>query len=185
MQKKTKKVLTVIVRILVIAVDVALVPGLIYCRWLSEQMLATESRCLLLQFNGQCLSCGGTHFVRDLLYGRIFDAFMDNQFFFICTAFLFVSLIAVNLWVLFKLEFAKKMLKYMYSIPTLIITFLILVLFLVLRNIQMIAYFSELAVKIGTEVGESIQKNDWEGAMNNPTFWDTVKRLFPPIRLFK
>lgn len=179
LRERKMKTFKNILRVFVIIVDVLLVPAAILCRWLSEQMLETDSSCLLLQFNGKCLSCGGTHFVRDLLSGRIFDAFLDNHFFFYVTLYLFVTLILANLYLLFNLKFSLKVLKCMYNIPALLVTIFLMLLFLFARNIPMIIYFVQLAFEIGTEMGECIVKNDWEGAIKNPTFWDTLMRLFP------
>ena len=176
-----KKTLKIILRVFIILFDVALVPFLILCRWLSGQMLETESTCLLLQFNGKCLSCGGTHFVRDLLSGRIFDAFMDNHFFFVCTLYLLITLVALNLYLLFNLKFAKKMLRYMYNLPALFAFITFLFLFLILRNIPMIVFFSKLVPQISIEISESILRNDWEGAIKNPTVWDIILGFFPFI----
>ena len=183
MKSTIKKIIKIILRVLIISTDVILVPCLILFRWLSDQMLQTESECLLLQFNGKCLSCGGTHFVNDLLSGRIFDAFMDNHFFFICTLHLFVTLIALNLWVVFNLKFAKTILKFMYNIPVLILFVVILIAFLILRNIPMIICFTEIAFQIARETAPSILANDWETALKNPTFWDTLHKLFPFFKI--
>lgn len=178
-----KKTLKIILRVFIILFDVALVPFLILCRWLSGQMLQTESECLLLQFNGKCLSCGGTHFVNDLLSGRIFDAFMDNHLFFICVIYLLITLVLLNLWSLFNLKFAKKMLKCMYNIPALLAFVTFVILFLVLRNIPMIIYFGELTIQIGRESAPSIIQNDWESVFRNPTCWGTLEKLFPFFKI--
>lgn len=179
-----KKPIKIVLKIFVIVFDIALVPCLVFFRWLSEQMLRTESSCLLLQFNGKCLSCGGTHFVRDLLSGRIFEAFMDNHFFFLCTIYFLITLVAVNLWVVFNLKLAAKILKYMYSIPALLIFVAFLFLFLFLRNIPMIVFFAELIFKICSEISKSITENDWEAAIKNPTLWNILQSFFPflPIK---
>ena len=132
LRERKMKTFKIVLRIIVIIVDVLLVPAAILCRWLSEQMLETDSSCLLLQFNGKCLSCGGTHFVRDLLSGRIFDAFVDNHFFFYVTVYLFVTLILANLYLLFNLKFSLKVLKCMYNIPALLVTIFLMLLFLLL-----------------------------------------------------
>ena len=178
-----KRILKIILRILIIATDIAIVPCLILFKWLSGQMLQTESECLLLQFNGQCLSCGGTHFVNDLLSGRIFEAFVDNHFFFICTLYLLVTLVALNLWLLFNLKFAKTALKFMYSIPALIVFVVLLIMFLILRNTQMIIYFGELSARIAEDITQSIAQNDWEGVIKNQTFWTTFGKLFPFLKI--
>lgn len=180
--KDKKRTLKMIFRILVIVADGLLVPALVLCRWLSEQMLsAPEAPCYVTLFGGKCITCGGTHFVYDLLSGKIITAFMDNQFLFICTLYLFVTLIMLNLFLVFNLDFAKKVLKYMYNIPVLIGFIVFLFLFIFIRNIPMIIHFSGIAYRIGVEMIESISKGDWEGAVNNPTLWKTLRMLVLPL----
>ena len=122
-------------KIIIISCDVILVPLLIFCRLLSGAMLETERTCFMTLLGGKCISCGGTHFVRDFLSGHFIDAFFDNQFFFFCAVFMAVSFVFLNLFMLFDLKFAKRVLRYMYSIPTLIIFCVGLVAFLVIRNL--------------------------------------------------
>ena len=160
------KALKIILKILIIAVDVALIPCMILCRMLSGMMLSYESTCLMAVIKGKCLTCGGTHFVRDLLTGKIFDAFMDNHFLFLCTMYLLITLVVINLCVLFKVEFAKKMLKYMYSIPALIIFFSVMILFMVLRNIPMWIYLGELFYLATRKIGEAAMANDRSNIKN-------------------
>ena len=175
-----KRAFKIVSRILVILTDVVIIPLLIFFRWLSGQMLQTDSECLLLRFNGQCLSCGGTHFVNDLLSGRIIDAFMDNQFFFICVLYLLITLVLLNLWLIFNLRFAKKILKYMYSIPALISFVLVLILFLILRNVSMLEYFINRAFQIGTDMAPNVAENGLESLLNGPTCQDILVEFLKP-----
>ena len=112
--------------------------GAIFCRFLSIWMLSNESTCVWVTLGGKCVTCGGTHFVRDFLSGRIVDAFFDNQFLFILAIYAIVSVIFLNLLLLFNLKFAKKALRIMYNIPTLIISCVSMVAFLLLRNISLL-----------------------------------------------
>ena len=122
-------------KIIILSCDVILVPLLILCRYLSGVMLEMEGTCFMTLFGGKCITCGGTHFVRDLLSFRFADAFFDNQFLFACAVFLAVSLVFLNLFMLFELRFAKRALRCMYSIPALIVFGACMVAFLVVRNL--------------------------------------------------
>ena len=66
--------------LVLIAGDILLVIGCFVCRWLSGQMLESDTVCLFLLLGGKCITCGGTHFVRDLCSFRILDAMQDNVF---------------------------------------------------------------------------------------------------------
>lgn len=121
---------------LLIAADILLIPGLFFCEWLSDRMLSTYSECIWLQFGGKCLTCGGTHFVNSLLNFRFAEAFAHNEFLFILTVLLLVTFILLNLSWLFRVKFATAALKKIFSIPSLIILVVFLLVFFFARNIQ-------------------------------------------------
>ena len=126
-------------KMIVLSADVLCILAVWISKPLSEALLQkTDKTCLWTVMGGQCPTCGGTHFVNDLLSGRIGAAFADNQFLFIATAYLAVSLIVLNLWLLFDLGFAKKMLGWMYNIPSLIVWGVGLLVFLIVRNLPML-----------------------------------------------
>ena len=131
---------------LLIAADVLLIPGLIFCEWLSDRMLATTSTCMWTLLGGKCITCGGTHFVSDLTHFRILEALQDNPFLFALTVFLLLSLIFLHLWILFSLPVFKKLLKRMYSIPSLILWLSGMLVFLIIRNIPLFLRILELIV---------------------------------------
>ena len=120
---------------LLIAADVLLIPGLIFCEWLSDRMLATTSTCMWTLLGGKCITCGGTHFVNSLLNFRIAEAFHHNEFLFVLTALLLVVFVLLNLSWLFRVKFATAALKKIFTIPSLIIVMAFLLLFLLIRNI--------------------------------------------------
>ena len=110
------------------------------CAPLSESLLMQTDRACVWSLMGlQCITCGGTHFVNDLLAGRLGAAFADNQFLFVLTVYLAISLVFLNLYWLLDLAFAKKALKLMYNIPMLIVLCVGLFVFLFFRNMDAIA----------------------------------------------
>lgn len=120
---------------ILIAADILLIPGLIFCEWLSDRMLATTSTCMWTLLGGKCITCGGTHFVNSLLNFRIVEAFNHNEFLFILTALLLIAFVLLNLSWLFRVKFATVAVKRIFSIPCLIIVMALLLLFLFIRNI--------------------------------------------------
>ncbi len=122
-------------KLLIILTDVMIIPGMLLCRWLTENMLATNNPCMWTLLGGKCITCGGTHFVNDLCNLRILDALADNPFLFFTGLYLAVSFVFLNLWWVFGLTFFKKVLKKMFNIPVLIVWLVIMVLFLLVRNI--------------------------------------------------
>ena len=125
---------------LLLAADGLLILGCILGRWLSGRMLESDTVCLFLLLGGKCLTCGGTHFVQSFLSGQLVDAWHHNEFLFINTAYLAISLVPLHLWVLFGIRWAKKILRWMYSIPTLILFLVGMLLFIILRNITPITW---------------------------------------------
>ena len=124
-------------RIGVIVFDVLLAGHLVAFRYLSEFMLTWGLDCQWEQMGGQCITCGGTHFVRDLLSGRIITAFCDNEYLFLLTIFFVVSFVLLNLYCLFDIKVCKKILSKMYCVPTLVIWVAGGLLFFVVRNIPL------------------------------------------------
>ena len=120
---------------ILLAADVLLIPGLIFCEWLSDRMLATTSTCMWTLLGGKCITCGGTHFVNSLLNFRIGEAFRHNEFLCVLTALLLVVFVLLNLSWLFRVKFATAALKKIFTIPSLIIVMAFLLLFLLIRNI--------------------------------------------------
>lgn len=124
-------------KIILLLCDLLCVLGALVCGPLSGVMLQdTNSTCLWEKMGFACLTCGGTHFVNDLFSGRIGMAFMDHQLLFVATLYLIVSMLALNLYVLFGAQFAKKLLKCMYNIPMLIVWCVATLAFLILRNME-------------------------------------------------
>ena len=123
--------------------DGLLLPGMLLCQFLAKGLLTTNRVCGWTRWGGKCITCGGTHFVRDLCSFRILDAMQDNVFLFALTAYLFLSLIFLNLWLLFDICFFKKVLKLMYNIPTLIIWLVFMFIFLLARNLSVFVWIGQ------------------------------------------
>ena len=121
--------------IFLIACDILLIPGLIFCKWLSGQMLAQPGVCVWTLMGIQCITCGGTRLVNSLLSGHILQAFSYNPYIFIIIVLLAISYLLLHLWWIGKVPFAGKLLKKAYSIPGLLIFAASTGYFLVFRNI--------------------------------------------------
>ena len=117
--------------------DVALPLLLIGCLWLSQFMLSFNNPCAWTLLGGQCLTCGGTHFVRDLLSGHILTAFTDNALLFLLTVYFAVTYILLHLHWLAGLPFARKVLSKMYNLPVFFAWIGFGGVFLIVRNIPM------------------------------------------------
>ncbi len=127
--------------------DILILPGIFVCKYLSKFMLdAIDSECICTYFHGKCLTCGGTHFVNNLTQGKIFDAFTDNVFLFFLLIFFIITFILIHLYWLFNLNFAKKVLKKMYSIPSLIFWCVFGLIFLIIRNIPAVIFIVKLII---------------------------------------
>ena len=146
-------------KITVLAIDVFCLLAALICRPLSAAMLETETVCYWSMMGIQCFTCGGTHFVNDLLSFRIVSAFSDNQFLFLTALYLGISLILFNLFWLFDLAFAKKLLRLMYNIPVLILFGVGIVVFLVWRNWELIFRIGRVLVLLVSHLisGEPIE----------------------------
>ena len=137
-------------KIAILASDLMCLAVALICKPLSASLLQKAGNvCIWDAMGFRCLTCGGTHFVNDLLSGRIGAAFTDNQLMFFIAVYLLLSLIVLNLYLLFDLTFAKKMLRWMYNIPVLIGWGVILIAFLLWRNLpvmmDMIAQLSAVS----------------------------------------
>lgn len=120
---------------LLLAADLLLIPFLCLCKYLTDQMLSHVSICPWVRFGGQCITCGGTHFVNTLCSGDIAAAYHHNQFLFVMTVLLFISYVLLHLYWLGGIPWARKTLVCVYSIPGLVIASLFMMVFLIARNI--------------------------------------------------
>lgn len=123
-------------KLLLLACHFLAAPAALFFRYLSGEMLKTHTVCSWLLLGAKCPTCGGTHFVNALFSGDILGALQHNAFLFLLTVFFGVSLIFLDLAVFFRVAFAEKALKKMYSIPSLIVFCTLLVLFTILRNLH-------------------------------------------------
>ncbi len=132
-------------KILMIAVDVAVIPGLFLLKYFSSFMLSTDRPCVWTLIGLQCATCGGTRCVSNLLSGNIIEAIKLNPFIFLCVMYLVISFIFLNILLLRNSSFAKKALKKMYSLWSLVIVLVAFALFFLARNIyNVIILFSSL-----------------------------------------
>lgn len=142
MKKKIRNIL------LLLLADASVIPGCLLCKWLTEQMLSTTRPCAWSYFGGRCVSCGGTHFVNTLVQGKLGEAFMHNQLFFVMGIVLVLSWVLFHVAVIFQAKFAKKILKAVYSIPGLIVTGVSVVLFVILRNIPLFVRIGQMVIQL-------------------------------------
>ncbi len=126
------------------AIDILLVPALVFCERLSGFMIAQNSVCEWTRYGILCGTCGGTRMVNSILHGEFIKAFNLNQFLFLCTIYLAVSLIVLNLAWVFNVGFAKKMIRKMYNLAAVITVLVLFVLFIAIRNIPFIIRLVEL-----------------------------------------
>ncbi|MBQ9938356.1 MAG: DUF2752 domain-containing protein [Oscillospiraceae bacterium] len=117
--------------------DLLLIPALIACERLSDRMLAKNATCPWNFFGGKCITCGGTHFVNSVLNFKFAEAFGHNQYLFVLAVFFALSFLLLNLHKLFGIQFAKRVLRKMYNIPMLIAGCVLMVLFVILRNLPL------------------------------------------------
>jgi hypothetical protein len=119
---------------ILILVDVLAIPLGFFCHWLTTVMLAGDRPCAWTLMGGQCLTCGGTHFVNSLLSGHISQAWHHNEFLFVLTVLLLLSWVLVHCHLLGHARWAAKVLRVLYSIPSLIVAVSPMIVFLILRN---------------------------------------------------
>lgn len=124
-------------KLLIIAADLLLIPGMFFCHWLSDRMLAVPSVCEWMVLGGKCITCGGTHFVNSITVLRIGEAFHHNEYLFLLTVYFGIAFILLNLWQLCGLQFPKKVLRHMFGIPAVVILAVLLLIFLFARNTTM------------------------------------------------
>ncbi len=127
--------------------DILILPAIIFFERLSDYMLAINGQCLFKIVGGECVTCGGTHFVNAILNGKIIEAFNYNQFLFA------VAVTAVTVWVLlhlvcfFSINWAKKALKKIFSLKSLLFWSLYVFAFLFLRNLDLLYSLIQNAFK--------------------------------------
>ena len=130
-----------------IAGDVLLLPAMIFCEWLSDYMLSKPGECLWVILGGKCVTCGGTHFVNSILNGRIIEAFNYNQLLFV------ITIMAIIVWVLLHLDWflsigwAKKALKKVFSIPSLVFWSVAILVFFFARNMNLFIRVAQIIFK--------------------------------------
>lgn len=133
-------------RIIILSCDVLIIPVLFFCRWLSGTMLQTDNPCMWTLVGIKCATCGGTHFVNDLLNGRIVDAFWDNHLMFITLVFFGIAYIFLNLYLLFDLKFAHIAVFFMCNPATIVYFFFLTILFTIARNVPYFIYAAQVII---------------------------------------
>lgn len=129
---------------IIITVDVLCIPLSVICRIISEGMLQADGVCVWTLAGIQCFTCGGTHFINDLLSFRLVDAMVDNPLLFVIAVYLFVTLVALNLYLLFDIKFARRALVLMYNVPVVIAFVIAVCVFFCLRNFEAFMHLDEV-----------------------------------------
>lgn len=122
-------------KMLMIAFDIAVVPGLFILKYLSSFMLSTDRPCVWTELGLQCATCGGTRCVNSLLSGNFIEAIKLNPFVVVMILFVLVTFLLLNLLIFRNSDFAKRALKKMYSLWSLVIILISLAVFFIGRNI--------------------------------------------------
>ena len=144
MKEFIKKHYKKIFGIIVLVLDALCIPVAVMCRYISEIMLQSEGVCVWTLAGIRCFTCGGTHFVNDLLSFRIIDAMVDNPLFFLIAVYLFITLIALNLYLFFDVRFARRMLRLMYNVPVAIAFVIAAGVFFCIRNFEAFMHLDEV-----------------------------------------
>ncbi|MBE6685670.1 MAG: DUF2752 domain-containing protein [Ruminococcaceae bacterium] len=134
-------------RLLVFICDILTIPAWILLRWLSLKMLSTQRPCTWTLFGLQCATCGGTRCVKNFLLFNFIEAFKYNPVVFFGIIYLILTLIFLNLAFVFKVGIFKRILKYMYSIPSLLIWVGTFLMFIAVRNIPWLIRFLEYIIR--------------------------------------
>lgn len=128
---------------LIIITDILIIPILIICEKITEYMLMIDKECPWTVFGGKCVTCGGTHFVNYILNGRFVEAIEYNLFLFVMLIVLVASFILINLYWIFNVDFARKILCKIYSMPSLIVAVIFMLIFFFIRNIPAFQFIVE------------------------------------------
>ena len=122
-------------RILIIVADLLLLPLPFWFKHLSAQMLASGDVCSWTLIGAECGTCGGTRCVSAFLAGDLWQAFLFNHPIFLAILLAIVTVLLLNLWLLFKLKFAKKALRKIYGLFPFLAFMGFWTLYTILRNI--------------------------------------------------
>ena len=123
-------------RLCMLLADATWIPLWIGFYFLSDYLLTnTDSVCDWTRWGGQCLTCGGTHFVKEFLSFHFAEAWEQNELLFFIAIYTLLTLLVVNLLVVFRWRFAKTILKCMYNIPVLILFIAGAIVFFLVRNV--------------------------------------------------
>ena len=134
-------------KIIAFSADALTLIGAIVGRFLSAYLLTDpnpDSVCYWWRIGGKCITCGGTHFVREFFSGHFAEAFGHNQLLFICAIYFLISLVFLNLFLLWDVKFAKSALLIMYNIPTAVLFVVGVFVFLISRNIPLFIRIAEI-----------------------------------------
>lgn len=132
-------------KIIFIIGDLLLLPCTVLCRYLSAWMLTSGgNECVWLRFGGQCITCGGTRFVNNFCSGRFVSAFMDNQYLFALAVYFLITVLFLNLYFVFGIKWSKRVLRWMYSIPSGIAFIVGFVVFMLCRNVGLMINLAKM-----------------------------------------
>ena len=148
MKEFIKKHYNKILKIIILAFDVLCIPLAVICRSASEIMLQDDGICVWTTAGIQCFTCGGTHFVNDLLSFRLIDAMVDNPLLFAALVYLLITLVALNLYFVFKDRLGLRMLRVMYNVPVIIAWVIAGCAFFFIRNFDAFMHIDEVLPKV-------------------------------------
>ena len=148
MKEFIKKYYKRILKIIILVFDALCIPAAVICQIVSGNMLKADAPCVWTTIGIQCFTCGGTHFVNDLLSFRLIDAMVDNPLLFAVSVYLLITLVALNLYFIFKVRFGLRMLRVMYNVPVIIAWVIAGCAFFFIRNFDAFMHIDEVLPKV-------------------------------------
>lgn len=122
----------------VVSVDLLMVSGIWFGKWVLQQMFRFGKPCNWTRFGAQCATCGGTRCVQAFLQGDFIGAFSYNPMVFCWILYGILSAILLNLHILCKQKWAGRVLAQMYSLTAFLIALGVYLMFVLLRNLPLL-----------------------------------------------
>lgn len=112
-----------------------MIPGILLCRWLLQQMLDRGDPCKWTIVGAKCATCGGTHCALCFLQGDFAASFAWNPMVFCWILYAITTGIFLNLRFVFRVAWAGRALKAMYSLTAFFVGLGVFLLYTLVRNI--------------------------------------------------
>ena len=119
--------------LLVLILDLSIVICAVVLKVVLPYLMGLLPDCVFAQYGLPCPSCGGTRCVYNLVCGKITEAFFYNQFFFTASIYVLFAFLLINIAVLFKSQFAEKLVKAMINSKALIVFAVLYAAFAIFR----------------------------------------------------